>query len=284
MVAYDYKVLRTLELPISDLAIGKWQERKRNVSKNVDELAENMKGLGQLQSILVYEDPGNTGKYEVLTGQRRVYAAKLLGWNTIRADVLDRAVSDEEAQAISVAENEMRLQVNKADLIDRVRAWYAIYGDVKTVAEKTFFSQKRIREILKFDTLSAELKDLVTKGEVDLGTAARVEKASAVTGEEDSEWKVTLAKKMKGLVLGKQDTLVKAVESGQVESVGDIDTVITAINKQKQPVELIIKLDEDHNSLLNKYANSETLSRERAAETLIVESLDLLNITGEAEE
>lgn len=284
MAAYDYKVLRTLELPVRDITIGKWQERKRNVNKNVDELAENMKGLGQLQSILVYEYPERPGKYEVLTGQRRVMAAMLLGWSTIRADVLDRAVSDEEAQAISVAENEMRLQVNKADLIERVRAWYAIYGDVKIVAEKTFFSQKRIREILKFDTLSAELKDLVTKGEVDLGTAARVEKASAVTGEENPELKVTLAKKMKGLVLGKQDTLARAVESGQVGSVGDIDTVITAINKQKQPVELIIKLDEDHNSLLNKYANSETLSRERAAETLIVESLDQLNITGEAEE
>ncbi|MFC1907840.1 ParB/RepB/Spo0J family partition protein [Chloroflexota bacterium] len=284
MAAYDYKILRTLELPISDLAIGKWQERKRNVSKNVDELAENMKGLGQLQSILVYEDPGNPGKYEVLTGQRRVYAAKLLGWNTIRADVLDRAVSDEEAQAISVAENEMRLQVNKTDLMERVRGWYAIYGDVKIVAEKTFFSQNKIREILKFDTLSDELKDLVTKGEVDVRTAARVEKALAVTGEEDPELKKALAKKMKGLVLGKQDTLTKAVESGQVGNIDDINTVVTAINKQKKPVELIIQLDEGHNSLLNQYANSETLTREQAAETLIVESLDNLNVAGETEE
>ena len=284
MAAYDYKILRTQELPVSDLVIGKWQERKRNPNKNVDELAENMKGLGQLQSILVYEYPDNPGKYEVLTGQRRMYAAMLLGWNTIRADILDRSVSDEEAQAISVAENEMRLQVNKADLIERVRGWYAIYGDVKIVAEKTFFSQNRIREILKFDTLSDEMKDFVTKGEVDVRTAARVEKAFAVTGQEDPELKKALAKKMKGLVIGKQDTLTKAVESGQIDSVDDIDTVVTAINKQKRPVELIIQLDEDHNGLLNQYANNETLSREQAAEALIVDSLDNLNITDETEE
>lgn len=284
MAAYDYKVLRTLELPVQDLAIGKWQERKRNVNKDVDELAENMKGLGQLQSILVYEFPENPGKYEVLTGQRRLYAAMLLGWSTIRADVLDREVSDEEAQAISVAENEMRLQVNKADLIERVRGWYAIYGNVKIVAEKTFFSQNRIRDILKFDTLSDEMKDLVTQGETDLRSAVRVEKALAVTGQEDPELKKALAKKMRGLVTGKQDTFVKAVESGQVGSVDDINTVVTAINKQKQPVELIIQLDEDHNGLLNQYANSETLSREQAAEALIVDSLDNLNIASEDEE
>ena len=59
--------------------------RPQDVAKIV-ELSESMKAWGQLQPILVSER-SDDGSYEVVFGNHRLEAAKMLGWQTIRCHV-----------------------------------------------------------------------------------------------------------------------------------------------------------------------------------------------------
>ena len=57
------------EIPLDDLVIGKAQVRKRDVAKDIDELAESIRVTGLLEPIVV-APADKPGKFEIITGQR----------------------------------------------------------------------------------------------------------------------------------------------------------------------------------------------------------------------
>ncbi len=64
------------KIPLKDLVIGKGQVRKRHVSKDISELAESIKAVGQLNPIVVCPHAEQPGKFEIIIGQRRFLAIK----------------------------------------------------------------------------------------------------------------------------------------------------------------------------------------------------------------
>ena len=67
-------------LPLSALQAGKYQPRTRMDEGSLYELAESIRSQGVMQPVLVRPvgDPGEN-RYEIIAGERRVRAAKLLG-------------------------------------------------------------------------------------------------------------------------------------------------------------------------------------------------------------
>ena len=95
------KIVEIKEIPLKTLIIGKGQVRVRDVGKDIDELADSIKKQGLLQPIVVCESD-EPGKYEILTGQRRFLAHKVLQLEKITACILDEKVDEIEAKLISV--------------------------------------------------------------------------------------------------------------------------------------------------------------------------------------
>jgi ParB/RepB/Spo0J family partition protein len=90
---------------------------RRNIRTVADDevkaLAESMKQTGQEVEIRVY--PAGNGSYFVKSGHRRVAAAKLIGWTTLRA-VVDMPPQDEVALVISqFNENSQRKDLSYMD-------------------------------------------------------------------------------------------------------------------------------------------------------------------------
>ncbi|MEM2597725.1 MAG: ParB/RepB/Spo0J family partition protein [Thermofilum sp.] len=71
----------------------------------IEELAEDIRRNGQLKPIIVRPHPSKPGFYQVVDGEHRVRALRLLGLTEVRAEV--RNLSDEEASFLAMRVNEL---------------------------------------------------------------------------------------------------------------------------------------------------------------------------------
>ncbi len=69
-----------MQVPIEDIIV---KQRIRKDMGNIPALAESMNRLGQISPISI------TKKNQLIAGARRLEAAKLLGWRTINAVIVD---------------------------------------------------------------------------------------------------------------------------------------------------------------------------------------------------
>lgn len=270
---FDYEILAVKKVPLKDLVIGKGQSRKTHVDRELNELADSINKIGQIHPIIVCESTTIPGKFEILTGQRRFLACKELGKEDIWATILDRPVPEEEAKVISFAENLIKTDLPKPDVIDMCTYLWKFYGDVKIIVAKTGLPPDKVRENVKYISLCQELRELVDKRTVDMNTALRAQKALEAIGEIDTDVVVPLAKKLQGCIGTQQVKVVKEVESGAATTVEEIDEVIEAVKKGPTLVDLKIKLFPEQDKALKNYAREEGMKREDAAQSLIMESL-----------
>ena len=270
---YDYRVLEVKEIPLDDLVVGQGQARKTNVGREVNELADNIRKIGQLHPIVVCESTVSPGKFEILTGQRRYLACKELGKTHIWATVLDRPVDLEEAKVISFSENLIKTDLPKADVIDMCTYLWKMYGDAKVIADKTGLPAHKVREHVKYISLCQELKDAVDSGAVDQSTALRAQKALEASGEMNPKLALHMAKGLQQCIGTQQTKIVDEVSSSAATTPEEIDEVIRAVKKGPTLVDLRIKLFPEQDRALANYAKTEGMKREDAAQSLIMESL-----------
>ena len=285
---FEYDILEIKRVPLKDLVWGKGQVRKHHVSKDINELADSIRVVGQLQPIVVCQSLEQSNKFEILTGQRRFLACKELGQDDILAIILDRPIPEEEAQIISFTENLVRQAPDDADYIDLCNHLYKIYGDVKIIAEKTGLPPNKVRGFIKYASLTPELKGLVDKGTggggIDQRTALRIQTALEKTGEVKPEIAVALADKMKGLISAQLDRVVKEIETTGVSSVSEIEEITEAVKKGKTYAQFMVRIDQEVNRALSRYALAEGIKREDAAQSLLTEALAAKGLLEENEE
>jgi len=101
-----------MDVKISDIKVV---GRKRELNEEkIRDLANSFKLLGQLQPIVINQD------YTLLAGLHRLEAAKLLGWETIKAEVISGSQLEDEL--IEIDENLIRNDLTvleQAELLQR---------------------------------------------------------------------------------------------------------------------------------------------------------------------
>jgi ParB/RepB/Spo0J family partition protein len=102
----------------------------------------------------------NNNKYEIIAGQRRYLATKLLNKTHIPCNILN--VDSQKAEEISLVEN---VQRNQMTTIDKVKAYSKLYdvyhGDIDKVTSVIHISKSTIRKYLKISKLPEEILDLL---------------------------------------------------------------------------------------------------------------------------
>lgn len=97
-----------MQVPISSIIIKK---RVRKELTNLESLKESMRRYGLLNPITI------TSKNELVAGNRRLEAAKQLGWNTIQANIIN--ASDKiTLLEIELEENTQRSDFTQEDLLE----------------------------------------------------------------------------------------------------------------------------------------------------------------------
>jgi len=260
------------KIPLDDLEIGKGQSRTRDIGKGLEELEDSIRKVGQLEPIVIC--PGSKpDKYEILTGQRRFLACKVVGLPTIWATVLDERVDETAAKVISLTENLMRRELNRRDKIDACTYLYKRYGTIKDVVEETGLPYNEVSTYVKYDRLLPDLKELVDKGDIDVQTAVRAQDAAAVEGgpKTNVTKAVHLAWEMKGMSDAQQKRVTEQIREDPVKGVLD---VIETAKAGPKLVQFIVTVGANVNSSLLNYAKDEGTTRDNAAASLIGEGLE----------
>lgn len=81
----------------------------------IDDITDSFLRQGQLSPILVRKHSSNSGQYQLIFGNRRLSAARKLGWKLIDAEVVE--ANDVEALTMSFSEN-----VDRSDFTDYEKA------------------------------------------------------------------------------------------------------------------------------------------------------------------
>ena len=264
------KIVDYRDISLDDLVVGRGQARLSKTGKDVEELAESISVQGLLQPILVCE-ARKPGKWEILVGQRRFLAHKMLKRETIAAAVLDGRVEEGEAKAISITENLIRRKLSGKELKDGIRFLYNIYGSVDDVWEATGLPKEQIRGYVKYPRLIPALKELVDDEEVDINVALKAQDAAEDDdGNPDVAVSVTLAREMQTMS-GVQRT--KLVRERKDHPEKPIEDVVEEAKTGGRVVQVIATVSAATHRAIQTYASDENLNQDEALVGLIEEAL-----------
>jgi ParB family chromosome partitioning protein len=150
-----------INLDVNKVIPNKNQPRKIFDDKALEELSQSIKSYGIIQPITVrkiYDDI-----YEIVAGERRFKAAKLLNMETIPAVVIE--VREEESAAMALIEN---LQREDLDFIEEAMAYEKLIEDFglnqTQLAEKLGKSQSTIANKMRILKLPENVKQRLREG------------------------------------------------------------------------------------------------------------------------
>lgn len=134
------------------------------LTQTIDGLAQNIAEHGLIHPITVRKIP-EQGTYQIVAGERRYLACKLLGHAEIECNVIEP--TEEQRMFISLSENLQRKdlsEVEKAEALNRVRAETAL--SIRELGRRLRIDEKYIRDLLNLYGFPTAVKDMVSSGEI----------------------------------------------------------------------------------------------------------------------
>ncbi len=159
------------EQGLRDVAVELIQPNPRQPRRRFDEealaaLAESIRARGLLQPIVVR--PLTGGTYELVAGERRLRAARLVGLETVPA--LARETGDDERLELALAENMAREDLNP---IEEARACATLVEDLgltkEEVGRRVGRSRVAVSNLIRLLELPDEALELVESGALSEG-------------------------------------------------------------------------------------------------------------------
>lgn len=160
----DYEKNRIYELDVSLVIPNPMQPRKNFDSVSLAALADSIRKHGLLQpiSVRLIRNPFGKVYFELIAGERRLKAAKMLGLETISAQVVD--MTDTESGEMALIENIMREDLSMfeyAAMLKKLIEKYSISQEA--LAEKLSTSQSNIANKLRLLKLSPEEREIISE-------------------------------------------------------------------------------------------------------------------------
>lgn len=126
---------------IEDIKI---KDRVRKDLGNLDDLKDSLKTYGLLNPVTI------NSKYELIAGQRRLEAAKALGWTSINANILSELTEIQELE-IELEENNQRKEFLNEELLEGYKRLEKLknpgFWDKFVKAIKNFF--KKLKNLFR---------------------------------------------------------------------------------------------------------------------------------------
>ncbi|MEQ1789050.1 MAG: ParB/RepB/Spo0J family partition protein [Rickettsiales bacterium] len=156
-------------LMVEQLSQGKYQPRTQFNEQALTELAESIRRNGVMQPIIV-RPTTQSGRYEIIAGERRWRAAKLAGLN--RVPVIIREIDDKQALELALVENVQRqdlLPLEEAVGYQRlIEEFNYTQEELGSIVGK---SRSHVTNLLRLLSLPDQVKLMLDKGELSMGHA-----------------------------------------------------------------------------------------------------------------
>ncbi|MBT8300416.1 MAG: ParB/RepB/Spo0J family partition protein [Maribacter sp.] len=227
----DKVVGNIVELDIDAIEVNPFQPRSNFNDEALQELASSIRELGVIQPITVRKLDFN--KYQLVSGERRFRASKLIGLETIPAYI--RIANDQESLEMALVEN---IQRQDLDPIEIALSYQRLINEIKLTQEKLSerIGKKRstITNYMRLLRLDPIIQTGIRDGFVSMGhgrTLVNVEK---------KEDQISLYEKIIGENLSVRETerAVKAYHEGSIIPQGPKKSKITPVFAKKAAKEL----------------------------------------------
>lgn len=110
------------EIPVQAIMPSPYQPRKEFSEAHLHTLAESIKQQGILQPLVVVKHPEKADQYQLIAGERRLRACKMLELETVPAIIRDE-MSEQDQAALALIENIQRQNLNP---IERAKGYTAL--------------------------------------------------------------------------------------------------------------------------------------------------------------
>ena len=154
-------------IPINEINLSKFQTRKKFDEKKLKELSESIEKNGLIQPIIVRK---GKKKFELVAGERRVKACKLVGIDEIPAIVSD--FDDRKAFESGLIEN---LQREDLTSIEEAEGYNRLMNEFNYTQEELAIivskSRSHVANLLRLISLPKEVKKFILDGKLSLGHA-----------------------------------------------------------------------------------------------------------------
>ena len=196
-----------LKIPISDLNRNEYQPRLKFDDDKLNQLSLSIKQNGIIQQIAVRKDKKNSGKYEIIAGERRWLAAQKAGLHEVPVVILD--LDDNETLEVAIVENIQREDLN---IVEEAKGYERLnkeFGyDHDKIAKLMSKSRSHISNTLRLLSLPNDVVSMLEEGTLTAGQARPlVGLPSASNIAEEIVSKNYSARKIENLVKQKKNTL-----------------------------------------------------------------------------
>lgn len=183
----DIQVKKTLRT--SEIEPNRDQPRKFFSDEAIAALADSIREYGVLQPILVR--PLGTGMYQIVAGERRWRAARMLGLDEVPVNI--KELSDLEAMQIAIVENLQRENLNPLEEASGYSELIEKFGMTQEkVAKLVGRSRSAVANAVRLLTLPESVQKMVESGDLSAGHAR------ALLAFDDEELLIATAQKAAG--------------------------------------------------------------------------------------
>ena len=225
---------------VADLTRNPYQPRQNFKEEKLNELASSIKKNGIIQPIAVRPSKSDSGKYEIVAGERRWLAAQRAGLHEIPIRILD--LSDVESLEVAIVENIQRDDLNP---IEEAKGYKRLNEEFKydheSISKLMSKSRSHISNTLRLLTLPSDVVAMLEEGTLTSGQARPligISNASSIAEEIVS----------KNYSARKVEYIVRNKKGGKLEK-----TIDTNILKTQERLEKILGLKVN---IINKKNNS----------------------------
>jgi len=158
------------KVPIADLQRNKYQPRTLFEEEKLVELSSSIKENGIIQPIAVRLNKYESGKYEIIAGERRWLAAQKAGLNEVPVVVLD--IDDQKSLEIAIVENVQRQDLNAIEEAKGYQRLIKEFGyDHEKISKFMSKSRSHISNTLRLLTLPKDIITMIEEGLLSAGQA-----------------------------------------------------------------------------------------------------------------
>ena len=155
---------------ISDLSRNPYQPRQYFSEEKLEELANSIKKNGVIQPIAVRPNKTETGRYQIVAGERRWIAAQRAGLHEIPVRILE--LSDVESLEVAIVENIQRDDLNP---IEEARGYKRLNEEFKydheNISKLMSKSRSHVSNTLRLLTLPKDVIAMLEEGTLTSGQA-----------------------------------------------------------------------------------------------------------------
>lgn len=156
-------------IPIGQITRNPFQPRREFRTEDLAELQESLKISGLLQPITVRRRPGKDG-FELIAGERRLRAAKALGWREIPAII--KEIDDRTLLTLALIENLQRTDLNPIEEGEGYRQLAQEFSlTQQQIAETVGKDRTTIANMLRLLQLPGAVRALLEEGQLSMGHA-----------------------------------------------------------------------------------------------------------------